>query len=144
MNITQDERAAAAIRYIEHFIGTWYKWGGDDPKGFDCSGLACEFLKFGGQIDRGGEHPYNAQMLYNKFPKVDIPKPGCLAFWSDNAGVKIVHVEIAINDEQTIGASGGGSKTLTAEDAMRNNAFIKERPIRRKKNFAGYVDPFAR
>ena len=30
----------AFVQYLDHFIGTVYQWGGDDPMdGFDCSGL---------------------------------------------------------------------------------------------------------
>ena len=41
-----------------------------------------------------------------------------------------------------IGASGGGSKTITVQDAIRHNAFIKPRPWRSRKYVKGFVDPF--
>ena len=31
--------AAAAIRYAMDQLGTRYRWGGEGPGGFDCSGL---------------------------------------------------------------------------------------------------------
>jgi hypothetical protein len=46
----------------------------------------------------------------------------------------------------SIGASGGGAKTLTERDAIRDNAFVKVRPINgpgARTGFLGYKDPFA-
>lgn len=134
-------KAWPAIEYIKHFIGKWYKWGGDDPSGFDCSGVGVEFLKSVGKMARKSDA--NSRMLYEMFPKVAKPGPGVLAFWGDKeAPHTIRHVEICLNDWQTIGASGGGSKTLTEEDAIRDNAFIKVRPIERDRYLVGYCDPF--
>jgi len=41
-----------------------------------------------------------------------------------------------------IEAGGGGSKTITKADAIRDNAFIKIRPIYSRKFLWGFVDPF--
>ena len=43
----------AVLDYAYSFLGTPYRWGGDDPlTGIDCSGLALEVLKAAG-IYRG-------------------------------------------------------------------------------------------
>ena len=42
---------------------------------------------------------------------------------------KICHVEITLDNKYQLGASGGGSKTRSRADAIRDNAFIKRRPI---------------
>jgi hypothetical protein len=42
----------------------------------------------------------------------------------------------------SLGASGGGSRTVTVSDAIRSNAFIKLRPFRSRDGVAGFVDPF--
>lgn len=120
-----------------------YLWAGDDPlAGFDCSGLVNEGLKAAGILPRDGD--WNADALSRKFRRIlDAElKPGCLLFW--NRGGTIGHVEIvhAIIGGQvfTIGASGGGSKTKTLEDAIAQNAYVKIRPA-----VAGWtvaVDPF--
>jgi peptidoglycan endopeptidase LytE len=126
-----------ALNYAIHFIGTWYSWGGDTPNGFDCSGFVNEILKSVGKIERKSD--YTAQELYNMFPKVVSPREGVLAFWWNKNHDKIIHVEFCKNTWQTIGASGGGSNTITKEDAIRDGAFIKVRPI---KEGAVFADPF--
>ncbi|MCP3681240.1 MAG: C40 family peptidase [bacterium] len=128
-----------ACGYALQFAGTWYSWGGDDPTGFDCSGFAVEFLKAAGKIKRNAD--FTAESLYNMFQPVMTPTRGCLVFY-ENIHKKIVHVEIMLNERIAIGASGGGSKTLTKADAIRDNAFIKIRDHRSRDKIAGYVDPF--
>lgn len=130
-----------AIRYALRFVGKWYKWGGDDPKGFDCSGLVVELLQAVGIIDRSKD--FTAAMLYDLFPRgYSKPKAGRLVFYLGDHE-KIVHVEFCVSDKLTIGASGGGRNTLTEADAIRDNAFIKLRPVNTARRIAGYVDPFA-
>lgn len=129
------------LKYIFSYVGNWYKWGGDDPSGFDCSGFAIEYLKSIGKLPR--KYDNTAEGLWQRFKdkyKVSKPKRGCLVFWGD--GKKCVHVEIMITDKFAIGASGGGSKTITPSDAIRDNAFIKVRPIASRAGIVGYIDPF--
>lgn len=142
--ITNTDARNIGLMYIMTFAGKWYKWGGNNPLGFDCSGLAVEYLKAVGYMPRKGD--ITAQGIWDKFsPTCEVPNPygGCLVLyrsliWPD----KIVHVEICLNEYQAIGASGGGSATLTVEDAIRDNAFIKVRPIKSRAGIRGYIDPF--
>ena len=135
------DKRQIATRYAWSFLGLIYKWGGDDPSGFDCSGLCVEILQGVGLIDRKSD--YIAQGLYDKFKDKERTNPveGCLVFWG-KSNKEIIHIEYCINDELSIGASGGGSRTLTVEDAIKQNAFIKLRPFRSRKNIVGFVDPF--
>jgi len=131
-----------AVQYAWSMLHGWYKWDGDDPSGRDCSGMIVEILQAVGKLPRSGD--LSSRGLAAKFPKVDFPAAGCLVFWT-GGGDKIEdiqHVEFCIDAVHTIGASGGGSKTLTVEDAIRDNAFIKMRPIERDRKRWGYVDPF--
>jgi len=130
-----DREREIAIQIAFHYIGTFYIWGGDDPSGFDCSGSVIEYLKSVGRLPR--EFDTTALGLSKMFPKVAKPKKGCLVFY----GNPISHVEICYDENFSIGASGGGSKTLTMKDAIKQNAFIKMRPIRKDK-VTCYVDPF--
>lgn len=125
-------------------MGTWYKWGGDDPSGFDCSGLAMECLQSVGLV--GSKEDMTAQGMWTRFAleqnkQVANPYEGCLVFWQDDLG-NAIHVEICINEQLAIGAKGGGSFVRTVEDAIERNAFIKVRPIHTRSGIKGYVDPF--
>uniref|UniRef100_A0A6M3JF58 NlpC/P60 domain-containing protein n=1 Tax=viral metagenome TaxID=1070528 RepID=A0A6M3JF58_9ZZZZ len=116
-----------------------YLWAGDNPlAGFDCSGFAIECLKSAGILPRSGD--WTANGLYEKFKVVHIPYEGCLVFWENNG--RIIHVEICLDDIFAIGFSGGGSDTLTVQDAIRSNAYCKCRPFRSRAGLYGFVDPF--
>ena len=136
------ERKEIMITTAWAYLGRPYRWGGDDPMaGFDCSGFVIECLKSAGLLPRRGD--WTAQGLWERFidRTVGMPSPGCLVFWDNRAG-RIVHVEICLNGELAIGASGGGSETLTNEDAIKQNAYIKVRPIATRSHVKGFLDPF--
>lgn len=132
----------AALWYVERFLGMPYVWGGDDAvAGFDCSGLMVEVLQGVGVLPRGD---WSAEMLRKRFRPTATPIPGCLAFRLGADG-RAVHVEMVFDTMSppggvvTIGASGGTSATKTAADAVRDNAFVKLRPV---WPGAVYADPF--
>lgn len=122
-----------------HFVGLPYQWGGDDAiSGFDCSGLIIEILKSVGKLPREGD--WTAETLFLRFrdKKVVIAKEGCLVFYAKNN--KVNHVEYVWKRGLTIGASGGGSKTITKQDAIEQNAYVKVRPMR--VGYYAIVNPF--
>lgn len=129
------------VDYAWKFIGTFYIWGGDDPSGFDCSGLVVECLKAVGQLPRSGD--WTAEAIWQRFAnqRVAEPSKGCLVLWK-NAEGRAIHVEICINKQLSLGASGGGSRTLTVQDAIDQNAFIKIRPMASRSGILGFIDPF--
>lgn len=139
-------RKEMAIKVAWHYLGLPYRWGGDDPiQGFDCSGLVVEILKSIGILPRIGD--WTAESLYEFFKKhgklVTRPDAGCLAFWIDRGTAKIRHIEMFLNSEVTIGASGGGSKTKSLEAAIDQNAYIKIRPVDfTDPELFGFCDPF--
>jgi len=128
-----------ALKIVWDYHGTPYIWGGDGFY-FDCSGLIIEALKSVGVLPRKGDWTASNLALGMGWKKVEIPKPGDLVFWK--SGRKIVHVEMCLGDGLAIGASGGGSKTLTVADAIKHNAFVKIRPIKSRAGVWGYLDPY--
>ena len=124
------------------FLGKPYIWGGDNPDGFDCSGFCIEILKSVGLLPRQGD--WTAQGLWHKFQDFEVKRPhfGCLVFWTNKSGDKIIHVEMAISGHLAIGASGGGSRTTDRKKAMTQGAYIKVRPYGSRKYLKGYLDPF--
>lgn len=124
-----------------HYLGTWYKWGGDDVSGFDCSGFICEILQSVGKIGRKEDLTAGGLFVRFKLAKVGKPELGCLVFYGSDEQ-HITHIEFCLDEKRSIGASGGGSKTLTIEDAILQNAFIKIRPIQSRNGIVGFVNPF--
>ena len=139
----EKELRLAIIDYASFFVGRPYRWGGDDPmEGFDCSGLAVEVLKSVGILRRGTD--YTSQALYTKFKKYETgePKKGSLVFYHNGRSNKrIIHVAIALDRVRVIEASGGGSRTKSLQDAVDQNAFIRIRTWKSRKNVAGFLDP---
>ena len=131
-----------AVVYLQKWIGHFYLWGGDDPSGFDCSGLIVEVLKSVGLIRPTTD--MTANELYQLFTRgLWQPDPGSgkLVFWF-RAG-KAIHVEMMIDKDHTVGASGGGSATKTIADAVKHNAFVKMRPLFYRGSNYKICDPFA-
>ena len=133
-------RLELAIQVAMSFLGRPYIWGGDDPmRGFDCSGFCIEILKSIGALLRRGD--LTADGLYNFYKDCEksYPNPGYLVFWGR---LIKTHVEFCLDENYSIGASGGSSKTTTEAEAIKQNAYIKVRPIDSKPYTKYYVDPF--
>lgn len=123
------------------FRGDFYKWGGDDPSGFDCSGLVVECLATIRAIPKGSD--FTAQGLFSAFStlyQVDEPEAGCIAFYGPIGSIS--HVVICLDPEYAIGANGGYSKTKTLDDAIKHNAFIKARRIDDRPGPVHYINLF--
>ena len=125
-------RRNASLDYIKGYAGIPYVFGGSSPEsGFDCSGLALEYLASAGLIDPSIDMTAHDLYITLKDCQQDEPEAGCLKFWF-TAG-RATHVEIFINPYQVIGASGGGSPKFNLFEE------IKKDPILR--NFYGHLTP---
>jgi cell wall-associated NlpC family hydrolase len=129
------------IRYAEAFLTLPYKWGGDDPiLGYDCSGFVQEVLASVG-IDPIGDQ--TAHGLWKYFwahgYKLAEPKAGALAFYGSPQ--KITHVALCMDPLRCIEAAGGGSTTHTEADAAKQNAYLRIRPVRRRKDLQMILMP---
>jgi cell wall-associated NlpC family hydrolase len=128
--------AEVFTQYAERFIGTPYRWAGDDPMaGFDCSGLVVECLQAVGRLNYGIDA--TAQVLHDALKAYAAAESfgrGDLVFFG-KTNTSITHVGIIcsgyiwhLSGHLMIEAGGGGSKTLTVEDAIKQNAYVRVRP----------------
>lgn len=138
--VIEDPSKLLLERYAMEHVGLPYRWGGDDPvHGYDCSGLVLELLKSVGVVEPSFDT--TAEGLYNMFKAEHTEKSGfgVLAFYGSQRGIN--HVAFCLNERECIEA-GGGTHVVTSDDsAARNNAFIRIRPIRYRKDFVGFRYP---
>jgi len=137
MDDREQIRRELALRIAWNFLGVPYTWGGDDPSGFDCSGLIQEVAKSGGAYPRRTDETAHGMMRRFQSGGGEIPEldacPGDLVFFLNSDG-RAIHVEMVVEDDgedlYCIGASGGGPRAKDPEAAWKLNAYIKVRPER--------------
>ena len=99
------------VAISKQLIGSPYRYGGESPKGFDCSGLIRYVYR---QI--GITVPHSSSLLYQKSRKVRLNnlQPGDLLFFhiSDK---KISHVGIYTTKRQFIHAPSSGKSVSVAK-----------------------------
>ncbi len=136
---------ANLLKVAVESAGTPYLWGGKGemmhsptgPKaatyfGLDCSGAYTYWvLKVSGPDLR---FTHNTDKMWQERPTVEIAsvQPGDLAFWGGAGPDDVEHVEMVLailpsGAIVTIGSSGGGSRTLSLEKALEQNARVKVR-----------------
>lgn len=126
--------------YAVSHAGLPYKWGGDDPiTGYDCSGFVIELMKSVNQFPQDLDTTANGLYDMYKDWAVDRPAFGVLAFYGSKA--RATHVSFCLNEFECIEAGGGGSRVRSPEDAERENAYIRVRPVRYRKDLIGYRHP---
>lgn len=117
--------------YIKSLLNTPYSWGGDNPeRGFDCSGFVIEILKAAGlrknRYDNTAEGLRQELKSEGKLTTTE-PQFGDLVFYG--RGSRSTHVAFCLNNKLMVEAGGGGSKTITRDDAARHGGWIRIRPI---------------
>lgn len=103
-NPVQSRRATDIVRLATAELGTPYVYGGDTPRGFDCSGLVYYVFRHAGMtVPRTANH-----QLYASHP-VDYRdmRPGDLVFF-EIAGDAQMHVGIYVGDGEFIHAPASG------------------------------------
>lgn len=131
--------------YVMSHNGLPYIWGGDDSiEGMDCSGLVIEYLQSCGlfPVDRDT----TAQGLLNYFSGarsmiVDRPRFGSLVFYGKSRS-RITHVAFGLDRYRIQEAGGGGRTTLTREDAIAQNAYVRIRPFDHRSDLITILHPY--
>lgn len=84
--------------YAKQFEGAGYKYGGNGPGSFDCSGLTCSVYK---KFDIAIPRTSSTQSSLGKKIPVRQARPGDLAFFSKGTnGGKINHVAIVLSYDE--------------------------------------------
>lgn len=117
-----DELAYAATSNAREMIGKPYRYGGDNPSGFDCSGLVrYSYARAGIGMPRATPAQRNVTTLIS----VRSLRPGDLLFFNQE-GKKASHVGIYLGKDQFVHAPSSGKRVRT--DSLRSDFW--------KKNFA--------
>ncbi|MBU8934632.1 MAG: C40 family peptidase [candidate division Zixibacteria bacterium] len=124
------------------YLGTPYIWGGDDPSGFDCSGLVVECLKSAGLLSENKDFTADDLLRHFQPNAVELPRSGALLFRIDCNG-RAGHVAICLDRYFKIEAAGGGSGTTDPSKAWRDNAYVRIRPLHFNPTWHRVVYPFA-
>jgi cell wall-associated NlpC family hydrolase len=129
--------------YALQFVGTFYRWGGDDPMaGWDCSGFVQELLAAMGKDPKGDQ---TAQGLFDYFSDpdrgwMDHAEPGSLVFYG--AGRKAISHVAMLLDRDTIIEAGGGNRSIqSAADAALANAYVRVRKLANRKDLVAVIFP---
>ena len=128
-NMEQSQKLKWFMHTALAYLGTPYRWGGDDPSGFDCSGFVIECLKTVGLCKENEDFTANSLLQhFSEKQAIQKPEKGALLFYCSSSG-RAYHVVICLNQFYQIGASGGNNETTKSQKAWEQNAYIKIRPI---------------
>lgn len=96
--------AGKAVRYAYGAIGKPYKWAGEGPDGYDCSGLTLASWRAAGK-----SLPHSARMQWSAVAHIGRGelRPGDLIFYSG-----LGHVALYVGDGQVIDAPSAGRNVL--------------------------------
>lgn len=127
-SIFSGSKRYSIIRTAEKYIGVRYKFGGDTPRGFDCSGYTKYIYKVNGL-----DLPHSAHQQYEKGRRVGIKKakPGDLVFFRIY-GRRISHVGVYAGNYKFIHAPSRGKRV--SYDDIRKDYW--------RKRYAGTVTFF--
>lgn len=114
---------------IQAYLGLPYLWGGATPiTGFDCSGFVLELLQSIGFW--ANKQDGSSQEIADHFAATFglTPQYGSLLFFGKSRE-NITHITFALSDKFMVEASSGDSTTINRDIAIKQQAYIKVRPI---------------
>lgn len=99
-----NQNRPAVVDEAYKVLGVPYKWAGNTPAGFDCSGfIYYTFNQAGKQIGRYSSEGYFSRSYY-----IDKPQPGDLVFFANTYKSGISHMGIYIGNNEFIHAGSNG------------------------------------
>jgi cell wall-associated NlpC family hydrolase len=104
-------------------IGRPYQYGGDNPDGFDCSGLAqYSYLEAGVKIPRNT----SAQLSAGSHIDLDEARPGDLLFYRFDSSPNSLHVAIYVGHGKMVHAPASGRQVqvIHTDDAPWPQRFV--------------------
>ncbi len=108
------------VRTARRFLGVPYKWGGENARGFDCSGLTMVCYRLNGlNLPRNSRSQFKSGRWV---PKKDL-RPGDLVFFATRGGTRVTHVGMYIGEERFIHAPRTGQKVRV--EKLSNRFFTK-------------------
>jgi len=114
---TGSTAAQPAVAYALDQLGTPYRWGGDGPGGFDCSGLTqAAYAAAGIGLPRTAQAQYDAGPLV---PAGQPLQPGDLVFFGSSL-TAVEHVGIAIGNGEMVDAPHSGAVVRIESDQWPN------------------------
>lgn len=120
---THVTKAAHAVSVAYAQLGTPYKWAGDEPGGFDCSGLIKYCYGLSGIV-----LPHSANQIQALCKKVAVPLPGDLWFgYPGDSGAPAGaagHVEMVVGPAIMIGADTPGTRVRIDTIFTNPNVFL--------------------
>lgn len=129
------------IDYALRFVSVPYVWGGAHPvEGFDCSGYVQEVLRSVGCDPQGDQTSQALHDHFNRVGKPTDPQAGALVFFG-RSDKRITHVAFMIDNHRMVEAGGGGSKTTSVDAAVRDEAFVRVRPLTNRRDLVAVIMP---
>ena len=108
-----DAGHAQAIVFAAEALGTPYRWGGNGPDSYDCSGLVVAAWRAGGR-----SLPRTAQEQFDATSRgLGVPSPGDLVFFGTDQR-SIVHVGIEVGEGLMIDAPYTGADVRIDPDGL--------------------------
>ena len=121
----------SVVNGAENYLGTPYKYAGNTPSGFDCSGLVCKVF---GENQLSLPRRSQDQAKYGQPIEIGLVKPGDLLFFA-TSGSSISHVGIVHNvlngGEVTFihSSTSKGVIISSLNEAYWNKAFLFARTV---------------
>ncbi|MDP4085831.1 MAG: C40 family peptidase [Bacillota bacterium] len=107
------------ISTAKHLIGTPYHYGGESPRGFDCSGFVNYVFKQNGiSLTRS-----SSTLWVSGGIRVSEPMPGDILFFNTN-GSSVSHVGIYIGNNEFVHSASGGVQISCLSEKYYRHTYV--------------------